>query len=706
MPKLTRPRTLVFGPSLFSRIALGPVAQRDHANTSALYAQLKRQHAHTAFTAPLLIDQMSAAIVERAVANRPLPQMLTVALAAAARELVACEAQLFSLPRLTHHASIAQGVAARTQLRQQLAFFDNHQELVTQWIDGLVEALSAVVNRIPHIANHDDASMLLPVPLTTLINEPARLVAELVGIALQFATDPHLDRNSTRPGARLADRIMGNLLRASRISYADAQKRPERLSSPLTDTADAKTLVDSYLAGTPLATLAMAPVPLPITHQVRFEHMHIIAGSGHGKTQFLQSRIVADLQRPPAQVPAMVVIDSKGAMLNKIARLACFDPVSGRLANRLVIIDPTDIDHPPALNVFDVNTSRIAAYGRAANEQILNGVIELYDYIFGSLLDADMTQKQRVTFRYLARLMLVIPDATIHTLRQLLDPATGNDLYQQHADKLPPATRAFFDSEFLDKQYIATRRQVLRRLWGVIENPTLERMLSAKRNRVDLFAALNAGSIVLVNTARDFLKDERSSFLGRIFIALTLQAVFERAALPEHLRRPTFLIIDEASEYFDSKIDDLLTQARQHRCGLVLAHQYLDQLTSGPLKASIAANTSIKLAAGLADEDARVLAPNMRCKPEFIAHQTKTDRAADFAIYVRNLTPTAVTLTIPFGLLENEPTMTPDAHARLIERNRQAISAALVPSPLPGTVDPNSDRTDAASTPDSDNWRS
>jgi hypothetical protein len=308
-----------------------------------------------------------------------------------------------------------------------------------------------------------------------------------------------------------------------------------------------------------------------------------------------------------------------------------------------------------------------------------------------------MTQKQRLVFRYLARLMIQIPNATIHTLRELLDPQTGNDLYQAHADKLPAAIRAFFETEFMDRQYIGTRHQVLRRLWGILENPTLERMLSADQNRVDLFDALNnRGAIVLVHTARDFLKDEKSSFLGRIFIALTLQAVFERAALPERQRRPTFLYVDEASEYFDGKIDDFLSQARQFRCGLLLAHQYLDQLKTPALKASIAANTSIKIAGGVADEDARALAPNMRTTPEFIARQTKTDKATNFAIHVRNLTPTAVTLTVPFGVLERQPTMSDAAYARLIADNRARLCGPATVPPAPNSQP----------TPKPDDWRS
>ena len=42
-------------------------------------------------------------------------------------------------------------------------------------------------------------------------------------------------------------------------------------------------------------------------------------------------------------------------------------------------------------------------------EKLLNGAIALYEYLFGALLGAELTQKQGVIFRYLARLMLTVP---------------------------------------------------------------------------------------------------------------------------------------------------------------------------------------------------------------------------------------------------------------------------------------------------------
>ncbi len=384
---------------------------------------------------------------------------------------------------------------------------------------------------------------------------------------------------------------------------------------------------------------------------------------------FLRSRKdTVDLLQPDP--PGLVIIDSQGDMLEKLSRLSLFEPGRGALASRLIVIDPRDVLNPPALNMFDVNFERMGRYGPAAKEQILNGVIELYDYMFDSLLGAELTQKQSVIFRYLARLMLTIPNATIHDLVKLMQDATP---YLQYIDALPPGARSFFETEFADRQFAQTKKQIQRRLWGILENPTFERMFTAPKNAIDMFEALNSGKIVLVNTSKDFLKAERSSFLGRFFIALTLQAVLERAALPEKSRRPAFLYIDEAADYFDDNVDDLLTQARKYQLGVVFSHQYLDQLRPN-LRASIAANTSIKLAGGVSTSDARSLAQDMRTSSDFILGMQKRQQGTEFATFLRNRTPRAVTVTVPFGTLERQPMMSPLSYDALISKNRARVS--------------------------------
>ena len=569
--------------------------------------------------------------------------------------------------------SIEEGVALRTNLSRTLRLVEDWDRLSALWKRKVTSVIAGILGDLATAAFHEDTN-------TDATSGDADLSVSLIDlcqtapIVIERAMGTFFDDDiiSGPLFQTLRERFDRNLLAASGIPADRQRVSTRRVVTPTAYRAAAMSeLVDVYLAGTPFIQFFATPVPFSIPERVRFEHTHILAGSGHGKTQTLQRLILSDLARPDA--PALVIIDSQGEMLQKIAKLGLFDPGEGALADRMLIIDPTDVHHPPALNMFDVNQERFGKYDVAAREQILNGIIELYDYIFGALLGAELTQKQSVIFRYLARLMLTIPGATIHDLINLMTDATP---YMPAIEALPPSTRAFFTLEFSDKSFAATKKQILRRLWGILENPTFERMFTARENRIDMFDALNTGKIVLVNTAKDFLKAERSSILGRYFIALTLQAALERAALPESQRRPAFLYIDEAAEYFDDNIDDLLTQARKYNLGVIFSHQYLDQLTPS-LRSSIAANTSIKLAGGVSDKDARALAADMRTSPEFILGQAKQERSTRFACHVRNLTPSAISLTFPFGALETQPLMQIGAYRQLREDNSARLSVPV-----------------------------
>ena len=133
---------------------------------------------------------------------------------------------------------------------------------------------------------------------------------------------------------------------------------------------------------------------------------------------------------------------------------------------------------------------RIAGYRPVDRERVLNGVIELYETFFGSMLGAELTQKQGVIFRYLARLMVTIPDATIHTLMQLMDDGKP---FKKYMDQLDGSARYFFQTEFFHPSFAATKKQILRRLWGVLSTPAFERMFAQKVEQARPFRSHERG---------------------------------------------------------------------------------------------------------------------------------------------------------------------------------------------------------------------
>jgi DNA helicase HerA-like ATPase len=349
----------------------------------------------------------------------------------------------------------------------------------------------------------------------------------------------------------------------------------------------------------------------------------------------------------------------------------------GEIADRVVIIDPTDIAAPPALNLFDFGLERAHSYNALEREMLVNGAISLYEYVFGALLGAELTARQGVIFRYLAHLLMVVPEATIHTLIDFMEEP---EKIAPYIGKLEGSARRFFETQFLSRFFNDTRQQILTRIYGVLATGVLDRMFSHTRNKVNLFAEMNKGSLILINTAKDLLKQEGTEILGRFFIALITQAAQERASIPENNRMPTFVYIDEAHDYFDEHIETLLEQARKYHVGMILAHQHLGQFENRQLRASVAANTAIKLAGGLSEEDARALAANMGTTPEFLLSMKKQEaqRVTEFACSVRNLTQSAVRLTVPLGMMEEAPKITnPHVLNALFRRNWEKYCADL-----------------------------
>ncbi len=424
-------------------------------------------------------------------------------------------------------------------------------------------------------------------------------------------------------------------------------------------------VVEMYLSGTLLKELFTLKTAFTIPEDRRFEHMHMVAGSGHGKTQTMQYFIAKDLEDVARGDKSVVVIDSQGDLINNILKAKHLPP------EQIVLIDPEDIAFPVSLNLFSVGQSRLASYGDLERERLSNSIIELYDFVLGSLLSAGMTAKQSVVFRYVTRLMFHIPDATIHTLRELME-AGGTDKYREHINKLEGTPRRFFETEFDSKEFTNTKTQVLRRLYGVLENQTFERMFTNPQSKFDMFTEINAGKLILINTSKSLLKEQGTQILGRFFIALIAQAAQERATLPDYDRLPAMVYIDEAQDYFDQNIGIILSQARKYKVGMIMAHQFLGQLSNG-LQEAFEANTSIKLAGGVSARDARALAGQMAADPNLIQQQPK----GTFATFVRGLTERAVPISFPFFVLEKMPKASKEERETIRDHSRNNYAEPL-----------------------------
>ena len=637
---------------------------RDLSDTIALYNEVGSAYRVSQWSDKDALERVSSFVVDavKEVIDLPANKPVMEAFDRCQKQILALEATIFTFPEIVWPVatlSLSEQVDLRRFLRAKQHFLANAERVSGELALALGNVFSGIIGDLPTLPDTAETSVFT-VPLISFLNDPHDVIDRIIGTISTY------ELAEAGLFTTLQDRLYKNICAVSGIvPYEETRKR---LITAADSNLPPMELVQTYLNGTPFLDLFLTSVAFTIPRESRFEHCHIIGGIGHGKTQLLQTLMLADCDAEDR--PAVVAIDSQGDMIRTLSRLARFDPL---IDDRLVILDPADYEWPPRLNIFDMSSERLARMRPGAREQVRAGIIELYDYIFAGLLDAETTQKQSVVFRYLAGLMLNIKDATIQTLRQLLEDPKP---FQPYIDALTGTARNFFENEFKDKSFYPTRKQILRRLYGILSNPVFERMFSYPRNGLDMKTALDNGKVILINTAKDVLKTEASAMFGRYCIALIMQAVLERAAEEQEHRLPAFVYIDEAAEYFDQNIDTLLIQARKYRTGITFSHQHLHQLKP-EFRASVMTAAAVRFAGGVSDEDARALRSDMRTSAEFLLSMRKRKTESDFACYVRNVTDNAIKLTLPFLRAEREPKMTEQSRAALLARNRVATAAPI-----------------------------
>jgi uncharacterized protein DUF87 len=361
-------------------------------------------------------------------------------------ELVLQNDNVFDFPKIDLTRSLAALEAERItdQLIEIQTRIEHDERIHDLFSEGLCALYCGLLDELPASAcQHDDAAPFT-VPLYSLA-DATTLVGRLIGTFLQDLVPDAIAALSFMHTRTL---LWQNLLNLSHMTMEQVETAPHKIVGPKDCDLSPPEMVAAYLGGTPLAAFVETPLPFSIPLQTRFEHMHIVGGAGHGKTQTLQHLIATDLAAHDP--PSLIIIDSHGDMLAAIERLDLFDPDHGRLSDRLIIIDPEDVEYPPALNMFDMGSERLASYTPAQREQVEAATIELYDYIFRAL-SADLTSKQGVAFAFVARLLLAIPGATIHTLRQLMEDQSlslDKSPFHDAIGQLDDTARAFFEAHF------------------------------------------------------------------------------------------------------------------------------------------------------------------------------------------------------------------------------------------------------------------
>ena len=85
--------------------------------------------------------------------------------------------------------------------------------------------------------------------------------------------------------------------------------------------------------------------------------------------------------------------------------------------------------------------------------------------------------------------------------------------------------------------------------------------------------------IFLVNLSKGKLGDINSNLLGMIFVMKFQQAAMSRQDIPEDERQDFCLYVDEFQNFATDSFESILSEARKYRLNLIVANQFMTQLT-------------------------------------------------------------------------------------------------------------------------------
>jgi hypothetical protein len=147
-----------------------------------------------------------------------------------------------------------------------------------------------------------------------------------------------------------------------------------------------------------------------------------------------------------------------------------------------------------------------------------------------------------------------------------------------------------------------------------IGNEMMRNIIGQSKSGFDLGKVMDEKKIFLANLSKGMTGEVNSSLLGLILVSKMQMAAMKRARVPEEERKDFYLYIDEFQNFTTDSITTILSEARKYRLNLVLAHQYITQLTE-PIRNAVLGNVGTIGAFRVGAEDAQFL--EKQFEPEF-----------------------------------------------------------------------------------------
>ncbi|MDO8499462.1 MAG: type IV secretion system DNA-binding domain-containing protein [bacterium] len=320
----------------------------------------------------------------------------------------------------------------------------------------------------------------------------------------------------------------------------------------------------------------------------RRRHMYVVGKTGMGKTTLLENMVLNDIYAGHG----VGLVDPHGDYAEKIIN---FVP-SWRI-NDIVYFNPADVDYPIGFNILETIRPD-------QKHLVASGLMGVFKKIWPDVWSARMEYILNNTILAL----LDFPGTTLLGINRLLaDEAYRKRVVQNLKD---PVVKAFWQTEFdsyNDKYKQEAVAPIQNKIGQFLSASVIRNIVAQVKSRINIRDIMDNRKIFIMNLSKGRIGEDNSRLLGGMLITKIQLAAMERVDTPEAERKDFFLYVDEFQNFATESFANILSEARKYRLGLIMAHQYMEQLEE-EVMAAVIGNVGTTVTFRVGSTDAEILA--------------------------------------------------------------------------------------------------
>ena len=325
----------------------------------------------------------------------------------------------------------------------------------------------------------------------------------------------------------------------------------------------------------------------------RRRHTYVIGATGMGKSILLTNIAYQDM----CDGRGFAFIDPHGDATELL-----MSKVPPERMDDVIYFEPGNMEQPVGMNMFEFQTEDQKDF---IVQEAINMLVSLYDPgnqgIFGA--------RAQHMFRNAALLLMSDPNGGtfIDVPRCFTDPEFVKSKLKYVTDKTVydcwtkefPASQKSNDAGEVTSWFVSK--------WGpFLSNKMMRNILGQTKSGFNIREIMDNKKILLINLSKGKTGELNAKLLGMIFVMKFQAAAMSRADTPEDDRQDFCLFVDEFQNFSTESFESILSEARKYRLNLVLANQFMTQLTD-KIREAILGNVGTIMSGRLGVTDAELM---------------------------------------------------------------------------------------------------